>query len=80
MCIEAQNTGTICLIRCDYTTYSFFSSRMCIEAQNTTTICSATQAPPHPGAMSPAHERLGPTILPRKHHLTQAPRHLHASA
>jgi hypothetical protein len=39
MCIAAQNTATISLIRRDSTTYSFSSSRMCIEAQNTATIC-----------------------------------------
>jgi hypothetical protein len=38
------------------------------------------QAPPHPGAMSPPRERLGPTTLPRRRHLTQEPRHRHASA
>jgi hypothetical protein len=38
------------------------------------------EAPPHPGTTSPPRERTGPTSIPRKRHLTEAPRHLHASA
>jgi hypothetical protein len=94
MCIEAQNTATICLICRDSTTYSYFSSQMCIDGywspiHRDNLLNSSQYGPQHRDVWAdssrsvqkqPPHQDLGPTTLPRRRHLTQAPHHHHASA
>jgi hypothetical protein len=82
-------TTTICLICHNSTTYSYFSSRMCIDGywspnHHDDLLNSSQYSPQHRDVLAdssrsvkkqPPHQHLGPTTLPRRRHLTQAPRH-----
>jgi hypothetical protein len=84
MCIEAQNTGRICLICRDSMTYPYFSSRMCIDGYwipiyRDDLLNSSQYGPQHREVWAdssqsvkkyPPHQHLGPTTLP-----TQVPPH-----
>jgi hypothetical protein len=90
----ATNTATSCLICRNSTTYSYFSSWTCIggywSPNHHDDLLNLSQyGPQHHDVLAdssrsvkkqPPHHHLGPTTLPRRHHLTQVPHHHHVSA